>query len=98
MIGTCDHAQRVAEQHSLTQAVQHVKNLSEADHKVEVAAKEPCQKVDLRVLDDFQMTILMGFAPFTQCHRHYLARKTWQASNPYRLVMAIARVKEVALG
>src|SRR3954451_6535033 len=98
MTGTCDHAQRVAEQHSLTQAVQHVKNLCEADHKIEVATKEPRQKVELRVLDDFQMTIPMGFAPFTQCHGHYLARETWQAAEPYRFITAIARVKEVALG
>ena len=66
--------------------------------KVEVATRGAPLKGRLRVFNNFQMTILMGFAPFTQCHGHYLARETWQAADPYQFITAIARVKEVALG
>ncbi len=98
MIGTGDHAQRVAEQHSLTQAVEHVEDLCEADHEIEVATEQPYQKIELRVLDDLQMSILMGFAPSTQCQGHDPARETRQAADPNRLWRPSLRVQEIALG
>lgn len=43
MVRAGDDLQRISEQHTLAQAVQHVENLGQANHKIEIAAHQADQ-------------------------------------------------------
>lgn len=88
------HTKRIAKEHPLAQPIQHIKDFGEANDEIEVPPEQPCQKVELGVLYDFQ-PFVMFFPPFAKGERDNFARQAWKASNSDRFRSAIERVKQI---